>query len=105
MLNSAMKLPQRRMNATLHNMKVHPTAIRTEDDRRKLMMLIRTYMMEGGNQIQFNVVDQETLVAAQKEPEKYKDLIVRVAGYSTYFVTLSKNVQDEVIGRTSYRGL
>ena len=69
------------------------------------MMLIRTYMMEGGNQIQFNVVDQETLVAAQKEPEKYKDLIVRVAGYSTYFVTLSKNVQDEVIGRTSYRGL
>jgi len=105
MLNSAMKLPQYRMNATLHNMKLHPSAIQSENSRRKLIMLIRTYMMEGGNQIQFNVVDQETLIRAQQDPEKYKDLIVRVAGYSTYFVTLSKNVQDEVIVRTSYQGL
>ncbi|WP_434311714.1 pyruvate formate lyase family protein [Hominifimenecus sp. rT4P-3] len=105
MLNSAMRLPQTRLNATLHNMKIHPTALKSEDDKRKLIMLIRTYMMEGGNQIQFNVVDQDTLIHAQEEPEKYKDLIVRVAGYSTYFVSLSKNVQDEVIERTSYRGL
>lgn len=105
MLNSAMKMPQGRMNATLHNMKLHPSALKTAEDREKLINLIETYMMEGGNQIQFNVVDQETLIRAQKEPEKYKDLIVRVAGYSTYFVTLSKNVQDEVIGRTSYGAL
>ncbi|MCD8077368.1 MAG: hypothetical protein LUE63_03130 [Lachnospiraceae bacterium] len=100
-----MKMPQGRMNATLHNMKLHPSALKTAEDREKLINLIETYMMEGGNQIQFNVVDQETLIRAQKEPEKYKDLIVRVAGYSTYFVTLSKNVQDEVIGRTSYGAL
>ena len=68
----------------------------------KLSMMIRTYLSEGGKQIQFNVVDQELLKEAQKHPEEHKDLIVRVAGYSAYFVTLAPNVQDELIARTTH---
>ena len=105
MLNSAMKIPQVKMQAMLHNMKLHPSALKTDEDLMKMAMMIRTYMLEGGKQIQFNVVDQETLLAAKAHPEEHRDLIVRVAGYSTYFVTLSPNVQDEVIARTNYGSL
>ena len=69
---------------------------------RKLSMLIRTYFSHGGKHVQFNVVNKEMLLEGQKRPEKYKDLIVRVAGYSAYFVTLGKPVQDEIICRTEY---
>ena len=98
---SAMKIDQDPMQATLLNMKFHPSALRSESDLDKLAAMIRVYLTNGGKQVQFNVVDQETLKAAQKTPEEYRDLVVRVAGYSTYFVTLSREMQNEVIDRTS----
>ena len=63
-------------------------------------MLIKTYAGMGGKWMQFNVVGKEKLLEAQKTPEKYQDLIVRVAGYSAYFMELSKGVQDDIIRRT-----
>lgn len=105
MLNSAMKLPQLKLQSLLLNMKMHPSALKTEEDTAKFSMMIRTYLTEGGKQIQFNVVDHETLVAAKKKPEEHKDLIVRVAGYSAYFVQLNPNVQDELIARTCHRSV
>lgn len=98
---SAMKINQDPMQATLLNMKFHPSALKTESDLMKLGSMIKTYLTNGGKQVQFNVVDQQTLKSAQETPQKYRDLVVRVAGYSTYFVTLSKAMQDEVIDRTS----
>ena len=98
---SAMKIDQDPMQATLLNMKFHPSALKTEADLGKLGTMIKVYLTNGGKQVQFNVVDQETLKAAQADPEAYRDLVVRVAGYSTYFVTLSRAMQDEVIDRTS----
>ena len=97
---SAMKIDQDPMQAMLLNMKFHPTALKTDADLAKLAALIRTYLTNGGKQVQFNVVDQETLRSAQSDPDAYRDLVVRVAGYSTYFVTLSRAMQDEVIDRT-----
>ena len=76
-------------------------ALKTSADLIKLGALIKAYLTNGGKQVQFNVVDQETLKKAQDDPVAYRDLVVRVAGYSTYFVTLSKAMQDEVIERTS----
>ena len=98
---SAMKINQDPMQATLLNMKFHPTALKTSADLQKLAAMIKVYLTNGGKQVQFNVVDQETLRAAQETPAEYRDLVVRVAGYSTYFVTLSRAMQDEVIERTS----
>ena len=66
--------------------------------------LVRTYFNLDGHHIQFNVVDKETLINAQKHPEDYKDLIVRVAGYSALFTTLSKSLQDDIINRTEQGG-
>ena len=66
----------------------------------KLSSMIQAYLTNGGKHIQFNVVDNETLRAAQADPKKYRDLVVRVAGYSCYFVQLTKAMQDEVIERT-----
>ena len=98
---SAMKIDQDPFQATLLNMKFHPSALTSEEDTRKLASLIRLYLTHGGKQVQVNVVDQETLRKAQEDPQAYRDLIVRVAGYSTYFVTLTRAMQDEVIDRTS----
>ena len=69
--------------------------------KRKLAAMIRLYLTHGGKHVQFNVVDQETLRAAQADPVGYRDLIVRVAGYSTYFVTLTEAMQNEIIERSS----
>jgi len=98
---SAMKINQDPMQATLMNMKFHPSVLKTEDDLNKLASMIKVYLTNGGKQVQFNVVDQHTLCCAQETPAQYRDLIIRVAGYSTYFVTLTKAMQDEVIDRTS----
>jgi formate C-acetyltransferase len=98
---SAMKINQDPLQATLMNMKFHPSALKTDEDLSKLASMIKVYLTNGGKQVQFNVVDQETLRSAQEQPERYRDLIIRVAGYSTYFVTLSKEMQNEVIERTS----
>ena len=99
-LASAMKINQTPMNAALLNMKLHPSALRSDADLEKLIVLVKTYLNNGGKHIQFNVVDNKTLLAAKENPKAYRDLIVRVAGYSTYFTLLTPAVQDEIIKRT-----
>ena len=99
-LKSAMKVDQDPFQATLLNMKFSPTALKSEEDSIKLASMIQAYLTNGGKHIQFNVVDNDTLRAAQNDPKKYRDLVVRVAGYSCYFVQLTKAMQDEVIDRT-----
>jgi pyruvate formate-lyase/glycerol dehydratase family glycyl radical enzyme len=97
---SAAKIKQDSFQATLMNMKFHPTALRSEEDMRKLASLIKTYFEMGGKHVQFNVVSRETLEKAKKAPEQNKDIVVRVAGYSAYFVKLTTPMQDEIISRT-----
>ncbi|MGB9886964.1 MAG: glycyl radical protein [Moorellales bacterium] len=101
-LKSASKIDQVLCASTLLNMRFHPSALKSEDDLRKLAMLIKTYFNMGGKWIQFNVVSRETLLDAQQNPEKYQDLVVRVAGYSAYFVQLGKALQDDIIARTEH---
>jgi formate C-acetyltransferase len=88
----------------LLNQKFTPQALRDEAGLDKLVQLIRTYFRLDGHHIQFNVVDASTLRAAQEHPEQYRDLIVRVAGYSDYFCDLSRELQDEIIARTEHQG-
>ena len=102
-LKSAMKIDQDSFNAMLLNMKMSPSAIKSDADLDKLGALVKTYLMNGGKHIQFNVVDNKTLKAAQEKPKEYSDLVVRVAGYSTYFTILSGTVQDEIIKRTTHK--
>lgn len=104
-LRSAMTVNQRPFQATLLNMKFDPSTFKTREDLKKLSMLIRTYFSQGGKHVQFNVVDRETLLDGQKHPEKHRNLVVRVAGYSAYFVCLDKPVQDEIIHRTDYASI
>ncbi len=101
-LNSAMKIDQIAYQAALLNMKFHPSSLKTTEDLRKLCFLIRTYFSRNGKHIQFNVVDKKTLRAAQKRPEKHKDLLVRIAGYSAYFIQLGEPMQEEIIKRTEH---
>ncbi|MFC1985638.1 glycine radical domain-containing protein, partial [Chloroflexota bacterium] len=84
------------------NMKIMPTVVRTREGIRKLLSLIKTYFDRGGWHVQFNMVDRELLLDAQKHPEQYKQLMVRVAGYSAYFVELAREIQDEITGRTEH---
>lgn len=102
LIRSAMTINQIPFQATLLNMKFHPSALRTTEDMKKLAFLIKTYFNAGGKHVQFNVVNKETLLDGQTHPEKHRDLIIRVAGYSAYFVTLSKPVQNEIIARTEH---
>jgi pyruvate-formate lyase len=104
-LRSAMSVNQDPFQATLLNMKFDPSTFKTQEDLRKLSILMRTYFSQGGKHVQFNVVDKNTLLDSQKRPEKHRDLIVRVAGYSAYFVNLNKPVQDEIIKRTDYSSI
>ncbi len=99
-IKSASKIDQAFYASTLLNMKFHPSTLGNTEDLRKLATLIKTYFSLGGKHIQFNVVNREILLEAQKQPENYYDLVVRVAGYSAYFVQLGKRVQDEIIART-----
>ncbi|MBE7011522.1 MAG: glycyl radical protein [Ruminococcaceae bacterium] len=87
-------------NGTLFNMKFHPTALAGREGLESFVSLIRGYFDQKGSHVQFNVVSRETLKDAQKNPEKYKSLVVRVAGYSALFTTLSKSLQDDIINRT-----
>ncbi len=105
LVKSAAKINQVPYQSTLMNVRFHPTALASSDDLSKLSTLIRTYFAMGGKHMQFNVVTRDTLVEAQKHPENYRDLVVRVAGYSAYFVQLSKTVQDEIIGRTEHQAV
>jgi len=85
------------------NMKMHPSTLKTESDLAKFANFIKTYCDLGGMHIQFNVVSADTLKAAQKNPEKYRGLTVRVAGYSALFVELNKEIQDTIIKRTEHK--
>lgn len=87
-------------NGTLFNQKFHPSALAGREGLEKFTALIRSYFDQKGMHMQFNVVDRDTLLDAQKNPEKYKHLVVRVAGYSALFTTLSRSLQDDIIRRT-----
>ena len=91
-------------NGTLFNMKFHPSALKGRAGLESFVSLIRGYFDQKGSHMQFNVVSRETLKDAQKNPEKYKSLVVRVAGYSALFTTLSKSLQDDIINRTEQGG-
>jgi pyruvate-formate lyase len=99
-IKSAAKIDQTPYQATLLNMKFHPSSLKTVEDTGKLSALIRTYFSLGGKHIQFNIVGKDTLIEAQAHPEAHRDLIVRVAGYSAYFVQLGSVIQSDIIGRT-----
>ena len=91
-------------NGTLFNMKFHPSALEGRGGLESFVALIRGYFDRKGSHMQFNVVSRETLRDAQKNPEKYKSLVVRVAGYSALFTTLSKGLQEDIINRTEQQG-
>ena len=102
-IKSVAKLDHARTGGTLLNQKFMPQLLQDEKGLDNLGHLIRTYFKLGGHHIQFNVVDAKTLRNAQKTPEKYRDLIVRVAGYSDHFVDIGKKLQDEIIARTEHQ--
>ena len=91
-------------NGTLFNMKFHPSALEGRSGLESFAALVRGYFDQKGSHVQFNVVSRETLRDAQKHPEKYKSLVVRVAGYSALFTTLSKGLQEDIINRTEQQG-
>ncbi|KUL01641.1 MAG: Pyruvate formate-lyase, partial [Synergistales bacterium 54_9] len=104
-IKSAAKMDHLKTGGTLLNMKFLPKVLAGEDGIEKLARLIRTYFRYDAHHIQFNVVDAATLRDAQKHPEQYRDLIVRVAGYSDYFVDIGKDLQEEIISRTAQEEL
>jgi formate C-acetyltransferase len=91
-------------NGTLFNMKFHPSALKGRSGLEAFCSLVRGYFDQKGSHVQFNVVSRETLRDAQAHPEKYKNLVVRVAGYSALFTTLSRSLQDDIINRTEQAG-
>ncbi len=101
-IKSVGKLDHAKTGGTLLNQKFMPQLLADEAGINKLAHLVRTYFRLDGHHIQFNVVDAEVLKDAQKNPEKYRDLIVRVAGYSDYFVDIGKDLQNEIIARTAH---
>jgi pyruvate formate-lyase/glycerol dehydratase family glycyl radical enzyme len=100
---SVAKMDHVRTGGTLLNQKFTPHLLSDEEGLDKMAALIRSYFRMDGHHVQFNVVDADTLRKAQREPEKYRDLIVRVAGYSDYFVDLNRKLQNEIIARTEHR--
>lgn len=101
-IKSLSKMDQIKSGGTLLNQRFLPGVLQTEDDLEKLVKLIRTYFRLSGHHIQFNVVDTKTLRRAQSQPDEYRDLLVRVAGYSDYFVDLDADHQQEIIDRTAH---
>lgn len=99
-IKSLGKLDQTKSGGTLLNVRFVPSLLKRDEDLRKLVALIRAYFSMGGHHIQFNIVDTQTLLDAQKQPEDYKDLLVRVAGYSDYFNDMTEQLQNEIIART-----
>ncbi len=92
-------------NGTLFNQKFHPSALSSMASLEKFVAYLRGYFDQKGMHVQYNVVSKETLLDAQKNPEKYKNLVVRVAGYSALFTTLSRSLQDDIIARTEHGGV
>jgi trans-4-hydroxy-L-proline dehydratase len=104
-IKSVAKMDHLRTGGTLLNQKFTPQLLATEEGLGKLASLVRSYFKLDGHHIQFNVVTVETLREAQKHPERYRDLIVRVAGYSDYFVDIGPELQEEIIRRTEHLSL
>lgn len=103
-IKSAGKMDHLKTGGTLLNQKFSPSVVGNEDSLEKWAKLVRSYFKMDGHHIQFNVVDAKTLKDAQKNPENYRDLIVRVAGYSDYFNDLGEALQNEIIARTEHKG-
>jgi len=99
-IKSLGKLDQTKSGGTLLNVRFVPQLLKREEDQKKLASLIRTYFKFGGHHIQFNIVDTATLQDAQQHPDEYRDLLVRVAGYSDYFNDMTEQLQNEIIART-----
>ncbi len=99
-IKSLAKLDQTKSGGTLLNLRFLPSLLKKDEDIKKLGKLIRSYFSLGGHHVQFNIVDTATLLAAQETPEDYKDLLVRMAGYSDYFNDMNADLQQEVIERT-----
>ena len=99
-IKSLGKLDQTQSGGTLLNVRFVPSLLKREEDLMKLVSLIRSYFRMGGHHIQFNIVDTQTLLNAQQQPDDYKDLLVRVAGYSDYFNDMTEQLQNEIIART-----
>jgi isethionate sulfite-lyase len=96
----ARNLSYREKGGDLINLKFSPATVAGEEGTRRLMQIIRTWSELKHWHVQFNILNKETLLAAQQDPEKYRNLIVRIAGYSAYFVDLSPAQQEEIIART-----
>ena len=103
-IKSVAKMDHVRTGGTLLNQKFTPQVLKDDAGLDHLVQLVRAYFKLDGHHIQFNVVDADTLRKAQKHPEQYRDLIVRVAGYSDYFCDLGQVLQDEIIARTEHQG-
>ena len=101
-IRSSAKVDHTEIRGGLLNLKFHPTALHGESGARNLLALIKTYFEKSGFHLQFNVVDSDMLRDAQAHPERYRDLVVRVAGFSAYWVEMSKPLQDQVIWRTEH---
>jgi len=99
-MNSVTKLDPMFMEGPLLNMKFAPGMLRSGEGKQKFAELLGTYFDQGGNHVQFNILDRETLLDAKAHPENYRNLVVRVAGYSAFWVELTPAVQDEIISRT-----
>ena len=104
-IKSLGKMDQAKSGGTLLNQRFLPSVLETEEDISKLAFLIRTYFRLKGHHIQFNIVDTATLKKAQASPDEYRDLLVRVAGYSDYFVDLDEYHQQEIIERTEHESI
>ncbi|MFC1982229.1 glycyl radical protein [Chloroflexota bacterium] len=100
--NSASKVDQIECDATLLNLKFFPGPLQTREGINKFISLIKNYFDNYGHHCQFNIWNRETLLEAQQHPEEYRDLVVRVAGFSAFFVELSREVQDEILSRTEH---
>jgi formate C-acetyltransferase len=101
-LKSAAKMDHLKAGGTLLNLKFTPALVAAEEGLDHWAHLVRGYFNMDGHHVQFNVVRADQLRAAQKHPEQYRDLIVRVAGYSDYFCDLSTELQEEIIARTEH---
>lgn len=99
---SVAKLDHARTNGTLLNVKINPQTVKTDRDLHKLAALIRGYFSQGGHHMQFNIVDRDLLLEAMDQPERHRNLLIRVAGYSDYFTLLSRDIQMEILSRAEH---
>ena len=90
----------RLMDGIALNMRIHPSSVSTDEGLGKLKEMTKTYFANGGMEVQYNIVSAETMRAAQEDPQTYRDLVVRIAGFSAYFVEMTPDLQNDIISRT-----